>query len=164
VPPGEPFREIRGVEQRRRAETRHWFQAPWFDLFLTRSREGEVQWFQLCYARDTARERVLEWRRGRGFQHLKPRERLEATRYDVGELVLDGVMPYAELMASFETAAPGLPPDLASLVAEKVREFARPARKFRPPSARTPRWLERMRERSRTQARLAFLDSVEADR
>jgi len=164
VPPGEWFREIRGVEQRRRAESRHWFQSPWFDLFCTRDRAGELQWFQLCYARDTTRERVLEWRRGRGFQHLKLRSSFDVMHRDEGELALDGVMPYAEVEANFAAAAPGLPPEIASLVAEKIREFARPARRFRPPSARTPRWLERLRSRARTQARLAFLDSAEADR
>ena len=163
MPPSELFREIRGVEQRRRGESRHWFQAPWFDLFCTWDRAGEVQWFQLCYARDTTRERVLEWRRGRGFQHLKLRNSIDARRWDEGELALDGVMPYPEVEARFAAAAPGLPREIALLVAEKVREFARPARKW-PFRQRTPRWLERLRERSRAQARLSFLDSAEADR
>ncbi len=163
MPRSEWFREIRGVEQRRRSESRHWFQSAWFDLFLIRDREGDVQWFQLCYARDTTRERVLEWRRGRGFQHLKLRSSFEAMHRDEGELALDGVMPYPEVEANFAAAAPGLPGEIAHLVAEKVREFARPARKW-PFRQRTPRWLERLRERSRTQARLSFLDSVEADR
>ena len=163
MPRSDWFREIRGVEQRRRAESRHWFQSAWFDLFLTREREGDVQWFQLCYARDTTRERVLEWRRGRGFQHLKLRGSFEAMHRDEGELALDGVMPYPEVEARFAAAAPGLPREIALLVAEKVREFARPARKW-PFRQRTPRWLERLRERSRAQARLSFLDSAEADR
>jgi hypothetical protein len=159
VPPSELFREIRGVEQRRRGESRHWFQAPWFDLFCTRDRGGELQWFQLCYARDTTRERVLEWRRGRGFQHLKLRSSIDARRWDEGELALDGVMPYAEVEANFARSAPGLPPEIAALVADKVREFARPSRKW-PFRKHAPRWLER----ARREARLAFLDSVEADR
>jgi hypothetical protein len=69
------LREIRGLEQRKKREIRRWFQDDYFDLFVTQDEGGEVQWFQLCYARDTWRERVLEWRRGRGFQHMKLRER-----------------------------------------------------------------------------------------
>jgi len=64
------LREIRGLEQRKKREIRRWFQ----------DEGGEVQWFQLCYARDTWRERVLEWRRGRGFQHMKLRERPNPSR------------------------------------------------------------------------------------
>ena len=48
MPPTERFREIRGVESRRPGERRQWFQSPWFDLFVTRDREGLVLWFQLC--------------------------------------------------------------------------------------------------------------------
>jgi hypothetical protein len=159
VPQTERFREIRGVESRRPGERRQWFQSPWFDLFVTRDREGLVLWFQLCYARDTTRERVLEWRRRRGFQHLKLRGGGAPTRKDHDELVLDGAMPFDEVMERFALAASGLPGDLAAFVGDKVREFARPARKW-PFRRGTPRWLARMRE----QARLAFLDSPEGGR
>lgn len=95
------FREIRGVESRKRHELRRWFQDDYFDLFVTQDRAGEVQWFQLCYARDTWRERVLEWRRGRGFQHLRPIDRPDPIRKDSGALVLDGgVLPYLEVSAA----------------------------------------------------------------
>ena len=130
MPPTERFREIRGVESRRPGERRQWFQSPWFDLFVTRDREGLVLWFQLCYARDTPRERVL-----------------------------DGAMPFDEVMERFALAAAGVPAELAAFVGEKLREFARPARKW-PFRHATPRWLARLRE----QARLAFLDSPEGGR
>lgn len=157
------FREIRGVQQRRQGESRRWFQSAFFDLFTTQDAEGDVQWFQLCYARDTWRERVLEWRRGRGFQHMKPDERFNPIRKDAGVLVLDGPLPFPEVMEKLG-AARGLPEDIARLVAEKLREYARPARRFRRPGAATPRWLERMRERQRIEARLRFLDSAQSDR
>jgi hypothetical protein len=62
----------------------------------------------------------------------------------------------------FAAASGGLPRDIAALVAEKLREYARPARRFRPSGARTPGWLERMRMRERIAARLRFLDTGEA--
>jgi hypothetical protein len=154
------FREIRGVEQRHKDQVRRWFQDDWFDLFVTLDPGGDIRWLQLCYARDSWRERVLEWKRGRGFQHMKLRSRTDAARDDSGALVLDGAMPYLEVTERFEAAAAGLPAEIAAFVAAKIREYARPARKW--PSRRpTPRWLERLRERERIAARLRFLDSGE---
>lgn len=153
------FREIRGLQQRRTSERRRWFQDPYFDLFLIEDGDGHVFWFQLCYARDTWRERVLEWRRGRGFQHLRVRDRDNPIRKDTGELVLDGILPYAELSARLASTG-GLPQSIAAFVAAKLDEYARPARRFRPLNAKTPRWLERLR----TAQRLRFLDSGHAGR
>jgi hypothetical protein len=147
------FREIRGVQQHRKGELRRWFQSEFFDLFTTQDAAGEPQWFQLCYARDTWRERVLEWRRGRGFQHLKVRDSANPAKKDSGELVPNGLLPYFEVTDRF-AAAGGLPPPIQAFVLEKVREYARPARRFRNPRARTPKWLQRLR----------FLDRAVHDR
>jgi hypothetical protein len=147
------FREIRGVQQRARGELRRWFQSPFFDLFTTQDGAGELQWFQLCYARDTWRERVLEWRRGRGFQHLQVRDAGNPAKKDTGELVPNGLLPYSEV-ADRLAAAGGLPAPIQAFVLEKVREYARPARRFRSPRARTPKWLRRLR----------FLDRAVHDR
>jgi hypothetical protein len=158
------FREIRGVQQRGPAELRRWFQSAFFDLFTTQDAAGDLQWFQLCYARDTWRERVLEWRRGRGVQHFRVRDASNPVRKDSGALVMDGPLPYAEVMANFEAAAAGLPPDVQAFVSDRIQEYARPARRFRPRWATTPRWLKRMRERQKAEARLRFLDSARSDR
>jgi hypothetical protein len=147
------FREIRGVQQRGRGELRRWFQSPFFDLFTTQDGGGELQWFQLCYARDTWRERVLEWRRGRGFLHLKLRDSANPAKKDSGELLPDGLLPYREVADKFALAG-GLPPAIHGFVAEKLREYARPARRFPAPRARAPKWLQRLR----------FLDRARSDR
>lgn len=148
------FREIRGLRERPGGGQRRWFQSPYFDLFVLEDAAGDAQWFQLCYARDTWRERVLEWHRGRGFQHLRVRDAGNPLKKDFGALVMNGVLPYREVKERFESS-PGLPPVLRAFVADKLREYARPARRFRPPRARTPRWLERLRKAQR----LAFLDT-----
>lgn len=157
------FREIRGVQQRRKDERRRWFQSEFFDLFTTQDAGGDLQWFQLCYARDTWRERVLEWRRGRGFQHMKPDERSTSYLTDASELVLDGVLPYGEVTQKLAAAA-GLPEEIRIFVLNKIDEYARPARRFRRAEPARPRWLERMRERQRVEARLRFLDRAVDDR
>ena len=142
------FREIRGVEQRGRALARRWFQDEWFDLFVWQEPSGLVVRFQLAYARDTRRERLLEWQRGRRYQHRRVRQGYDraAGRRDAGELAPDGVMPYLEVQSRFEQAAPGLPADLARFIADKVRDYARPARRFPRQDRAKPAWLRRLRD------------------
>jgi hypothetical protein len=147
------FREIRGVRQRDRERLRRWFQSPFFDLFTLQDAGGDIQWFQLCYARDTWRERVLEWRRGGGFQHLKLRDSANPAKKDSGELVPDGLLPYAEVAEQLASAG-GLPEGIRAFVQDKLAEYARPARRFRHPRAHTPKWLQRLR----------FLDRAVHDR
>jgi hypothetical protein len=103
--------------------------------------------FQLAYARDTRNERLLEWQRGRRYQHLRVRQGYDraAGRSDAGELAPDGVLPYLEVQARLSNAARGLPPDIARFVEEKLREYARPARRFPRRDRAAPRWLRRLR-------------------
>jgi len=143
------LREIRGIEQRHPGRTRRWFQDEYFDLFVWEDRAGAIERFQLAYARDTRRERVLEWRRRRGFQHLKLEALDESKpgRDAAWALKLDGVLPYAPLMERFAAAARGLPRRIGRFVEERITEHARPARKLRRRGARVPPWLERLRRR-----------------
>ena len=141
------LREIRGVQQRRPGERRRWFQDDFFDLYYLEAADGELHWFQLCYARDTWRERVLEWRRGRGFQHLKVKQPLFAADRESGTLAPDGILPYVDVMETFQRSSADLPQGVAAFIAERVREYARPDRKYRRPRVR-PRWLRRLRERT----------------
>ena len=147
------LREIRGVDQRDPQRTKRWFQDEYFDLFVWQDRAGEPQRFQLCYDRDTRRERALEWQRGRGFQHLSVRQRYGGFpgRDQSGDMALDGVMPYVALKDRFAAAARSLPPELARFIEEKLTEYARPARRFMRSSLRVPRWLARLREREARQ-------------
>ena len=143
------LREIRGIEQRDPQRTKRWFQDEYFDLFVWHDRAGELQRFQLCYDRDTRRERALEWHNGRGFQHLAVRQRYSGSpgRDQSGDMALDGVMPYVALKDRFAGAAYGLPPQLLRFIEEKLTEYARPARRFKRSSLTVPRWLARLRDR-----------------
>ena len=144
------LREIRGVEQRNPQLTKRWFQDDYFDLFIWQNNTAEIVQFQLCYRRDEPDERVLEWRRGQGFLHMKP-EDVRANDFflenDTWALTLDGVLPYATVKKRFEATAGGLPAELRAFIGQKIKDYARPGRKFRRQSARTPRWLARLRER-----------------
>jgi len=142
------FREIRGVQQRDPAGRRRWFQDPFFDLFVTQSVLGRTEWFQLCYLRDTRRERVLEWKRGRGFLHMKVAQPSFAADRGSGGLMLDGMMPVEDVLQAFAASAATLPREIAAFVDRKVREYERPALRFRRPGVATPRWLERLRRRT----------------
>ena len=143
------LREIRGVEQRDPQRMKRWFQDDYFDLFVWQDAAGDVRRFQLCYERDTRRERAFEWLGGRGFQHLLVRQRYSGSpgRDQSGDMALDGVLPYVALKDRFAGAARSLPPELSGFIEDKLREFARPARRFRRPSLRVPRWLAKLRER-----------------
>jgi hypothetical protein len=143
------LREIRGVDQRDPQRTKRWFQDEYFDLYVWQDRAGELNRFQLCYDRDTRRERALEWQYGRGFQHLAVRQRYSGSpgRDQSGDMALDGVMPYVALKDRFAGAAYSLPPQLLRFIEEKLTEYARPARRFKRSSLTVPRWLARLRER-----------------
>lgn len=141
------FREIRGVQQRSAAERKRWFQDALFDLFATQDLMGRVLWFQLCYRPDTPSERVLEWKRGRGLQHMAVRQARHAADRESGALMLDGALPHAAVISAFQRAAPGLPGALAGFVIEKIREHARPNRARRRKGAFTPAWIERLQTR-----------------
>lgn len=141
------LREIRGLDQRNPARVRRWFQDEYFDLFIWEARAGSVLRFQLCYERDSRRERALEWQGGRGFQHLTVRQRYSGSpgRDQSGDMALDGVLPYLALKDRFAEAAAGMPPEMRAFILDKLTEYARPARRFRRPALPTPRWLARLR-------------------
>jgi hypothetical protein len=141
------LRLIRGVRQRP-GETRSWFQDGYFDLFVIHGDGGPIRWFQLCYRRDTWQERVLEWRRGRGFLHMKTTGGEDPARKDAGGLVPDGVLPYVEVLEHFDRSAATLPPDMASFLRSKIHEYVHPQRRFRRPGTKVPRWLERLRKQA----------------
>jgi hypothetical protein len=150
------LREIRGVDQRSARRRKRWFQDDYFDLFVWQAPDGGIVEFQLCYRRDTRAERVLDWRSGRGFQHLMPESLHAASSFledDTWALRLDGALPYASLTLRFDAAADGLPPDVAHFVRGKIDEYARPRPRLRPWTRRVPGWLQRLRARRR------FLDT-----
>ena len=148
------LREIRGVDQKTPGAVKRWFQDDYFDLIAWHDAGGTILRFQLCSDRDGRRERVIEWQRGLGFQHLKTEERYAARsgRDDAWALRLDAAPEVASLRRRFLGASGGLPERLRDFVEEKLEELARP-RRFRHPSRPAPFWLERLRARQRAALR-----------
>lgn len=96
------LREIYGLKDDPPAK-RRWFHDDFFDLFVWQA-GGEVRLFQLCYGVDSS-ERALVWDAGRGFFH-------------------DGSAASRDVVARFEEAMGGLPPELRMPIREKIHEFA----------------------------------------
>lgn len=158
------LREIRGVDQKTPGLVKRWFQDEYFDLIAWHDPRGTILRFQLCYARDSRGERVLEWRRGLGFQHLKTEERaaFKAGRDDAWALHLDRPLAAGLLKRRFLAASAEVPELLTEFVEQKLDEYARPHR-YRPAGARTPRWLERLRERQKAALRERLVQGQEDD-
>jgi hypothetical protein len=96
------LKEIHGVTDDPPAR-RRWFHDDFFDLFVWQA-GSEVTLFQLCYGVDSS-GRALVWDAGRGFFH-------------------DGPAASREVVARFEEAMGGLPPELRTPIREKIHEFA----------------------------------------
>ena len=158
------LREIRGVDQKTPGLVKRWFQDDYFDLVAWHDPRGTILRFQLCYARESHGERVLEWRRGLGFQHLKTEERaaFKAGRDDAWALRLERQGPGGTLKRQFLAASAEVPELLREFVEEKLDELARPLR-YRPAGARTPRWLERMRARKKAELRERLLATADPE-
>ena len=114
------LREIRGVDQKTPGLVKRWFQDDYFDLVAWHDPRGTILRFQLCYARESRGERVLEWRRGLGFQHLKTEERAayKAGRDDARALQLDRQAATGVLKRHFLAASADIPELLREFVEE----------------------------------------------
>lgn len=158
------LREIKGVDQKTPGRTKRWFQDEYFDLIAWHDPKGTILQFQLCYGRETRDERVLEWRRGLGFQHLKTEERaaFKAGRDDDWALRLDRQFANGPLRGRFLAASVEVPELLREFVEDKIEEFARP-RRFRRAGATTPRWMQRLRERHRETLRQGISQAADPE-
>jgi hypothetical protein len=79
---------------------------------------------------------------------MKVKQPRYAADRESGELMFDGVLPYLEVIEAFRRSASGLPDGLSALVAEKIRQYARPNSKYRRKGSVTPPWIERLRKRA----------------
>jgi hypothetical protein len=158
------LREIRGVDQKTPGRTKRWFQDDYFDLIAWHDANGTILRFQLCTARETRAERVLEWRRGLGFQQLRTEDRasFKAGRDDDWALHLDRHFAPGPLRRRFLAAAADMPELLREFVEQKIEEFARP-RRYQRAGAFTPHWIERLRERQREALRRGVSESSDQE-
>ncbi len=152
------MREIRGVDQRTPGRIRRWFQDDYFELIAWHDAKGIILRFQLCYRRDSWSERVLEWRRGLGFLHMKAGATYSGfLERDTWDLEIEPARPDASLQRRFLAASAQLPERLREFVEDKLDELLR-TRRYRRAGSITPRWIDRLRERQREATRKSLLE------
>ncbi len=137
------MREILGLAPDPAAR-RRWFHDDYFDLFVWQVASGEVTSFQLCYGIDSS-ERALVWQQQRGFFHDGVRGRSAPGEF-IGSVPERGDAATADpVVARFDAAAGGLPSDVRSAVAARIREYVekQPPVQARRESFRRADWQKR---------------------
>jgi hypothetical protein len=120
------LKEVRDVTQYESGKHRRWFHDEYFDLYTWESYSGDLQGFQLCYAK-LGKERALRWSPESGYRH----EGVDAPEDKPGRamsalFVADGVFDSDGIGATFEGAALNLPEKVRDFVLEKIRAYTQP--------------------------------------
>lgn len=117
------FSEIRAVRQIPGEAMRRWFMCDTMELIVWVDDAGGPAGFQLCYDKGGI-ERALTWREGAGYSHRRVDPGEGAGMPFKAAPVLGAnywLRPHA-VLAAFEAASLGLPPDVAGFVVRKLRE------------------------------------------
>ena len=116
--------EIKDVTQYESGKHRRWFHDDYFDLYTWESYDGELQGFQLCYAKQGNKERALRWSPDFGYRH----EGVDAPEDKPGRamsalFVADGIFDPGHIGEKFAHSALHLPPKVRDFVLEKIRAY-----------------------------------------
>jgi hypothetical protein len=116
--------EVTNLTQHDAGTHRRWFHDEFFDLYVWENYAGEVQGFQLCYAK-ADQQRALRWSLERGYNHEgvdspedKPGRAMSAI------FIADGLFDPDGIGAKFEHESKPLPPRVRSFVLEKIKGYA----------------------------------------
>ena len=115
--------EIKEVIQYETGKHRRWFHDDYFELYTWESPDGDLQGFQLCYAK-LGKERALRWSAEAGYAH----EGVDAPEDKPGRsmsalFVSDGVFDADNVGTIFENAALEMPEKFRNFVLERVRAY-----------------------------------------
>lgn len=115
--------EVNNLTQYDAGRHRRWFHDDFFDLYVWENFAGEVQGFQLCYAK-ADQQRALRWSLERGYNHEgvdspegKPGRAMSAI------FVADGVFDYDGIGEKFEHESTPLPLGVRNFVLEKIKTY-----------------------------------------
>ena len=112
-----PVRQVLGEPRRR------WFASERCDLIVWLRDDGAPEGFQFCYDKD-GDERALSWRPHLGLSHMKVDYGGDVTdSRGTPLLVPDGAFDPARMLRLFESEASQVPPEVAALVTDKLREL-----------------------------------------
>jgi hypothetical protein len=115
--------EINDVTQYDTGKLRRWFHDDDFDLYTWEDYSGELQGFQLCYAK-RGKERALRWSPEAGYSH----EGVDAPEDKPGRsmsalFVADGVFDAQIIGSIFENASLEMPAKFRNFVLERIHGF-----------------------------------------
>jgi hypothetical protein len=118
------LREVDNPRQRAGEPPRRWFSAEHLDLIVWSDAAGRPNGFQLCYGKPRG-EHALTWTVDAGFTHAGVDD---GSDVGVGHkaspiLVPDGAVDVRRLEREFREASSGLPPDVVTLVVEKLAGY-----------------------------------------
>jgi hypothetical protein len=116
--------EVTNLTQHDAGAHRRWFHDEFFDLYVWENYAGEVQGFQLCYAK-ADQQRALRWSQERGYNHEgvdspedKPGRAMSAI------FIADGLFDPDGIGAKFEHESEPLPPRVRNFVLDKIKGYA----------------------------------------
>src|SRR5262245_23363161 len=106
------FREISIARKMEGSYQRRWYEDEDSDLFVWVDPQGKVARFQLAYDKPRA-ERVVEWRRGRGFSHMHVDDGTRAGHHPGSPLLsTGGVFARSRVVRSFRERAADMDPPI----------------------------------------------------
>ena len=115
--------EVTNLTQHDAGAHRRWFHDEFFDLYVWENVAGELQGFQLCYAK-ADQQRALRWSPEAGYSH----EGVDAPEDKPGRsmsalFVADGVFDANNVGTIFENAALEMPEKFRSFVLDRIRAY-----------------------------------------
>lgn len=116
--------EVTNLTQHDAGNHRRWFHDDFFDLYVWENFAGQVQGFQLCYAK-ADQQRALRFSLDRGYNHEgvdspedKPGRAMSAI------FVADGLFDRDGIGAKFAHESEPLPPAVRNFVLDKIKGYA----------------------------------------
>ena len=115
--------EVTHVTQYEPKKFRRWFHDEYFDLYTWETPDGEMQGFQLCYAKNGT-ERALRWSHDDGYRH----EGVDANEEKPGRamsalFIVDGAFDANMIASQFAEASITLPDKIKGFVGARIRAY-----------------------------------------
>jgi hypothetical protein len=122
--------EVTNLTQHDAGTHRRWYHDEFFDLYVWDNfagegeGEGEIQGFQLCYAK-ADQQRALRWSLDRGYNHEgvdSPEEKPGRAMSAI--FIADGLFDPDHIAEKFEIESASLPIGVRDFVLEKIKGYA----------------------------------------
>ncbi len=119
------LREIKQTSQKPGEPRKRWFSSPEMDLFVWFDETDEIVSYQLAYDKPRA-EKVLTWKRGKGFDHLGVDEGVRPGKHPASPLLVnDGEFAPSTLVSLLERDASELDPAIRQFILSGIEAHFR---------------------------------------